>query len=255
MNEAPTPKPKRLRSPNYPAFPLSDAISKIQILWDKDGKPGAHRTVILKHLGFNSESGSALRNLSALKMFNLTSENNRHIVLTDTALDILLYSHDKNIYYRSLKESALNPAIYNELYNKYIDGLPSNDALKSELIREYNFNPNVVDKFINGFKSTLEYAGLLGGESDINIRVHDDIRVHEGYGKAKRMRTPVNQMEQSVGNQVEMTPHSYPIPFKGNKATIVFDKIPVTKTDLEKIKQWIDLFGDSLVGEDDSSEQ
>lgn len=53
----------------------------------------------------------------------------------------------------------------------------------------------------------------------------------------------------------EISGESFQIPFlKGNKATIVFDKLPVQKSDLDKIKQWIDLFGDSLVEADENTE-
>lgn len=245
MEQTQKPKKKRLRSPNYPAFSLSEAISKINVLWEKDGKVGAHRSVVLKHLGFNSESGSALRNLATLKMFGLTSENNRHIILTEIALDIILYSHDKNIYYRSLKESALKPDIYNELYNKYTDGLPSTDALKSELIREYNFNPKAIDRFIESFKSTLEYADLLNGKDEIDERVPSK---HRGTREMKSYDRPLH----GVIDQ-DSSPHSYPIPLLNkNKATIVFDKRPTNKSDLDKIKQWIDIFGESLIEDEDT---
>lgn len=49
--------------------------------------------------------------------------------------------------------------------------------------------------------------------------------------------------------------NSFPMPLlKGNKATIVFDNLPVQKSDLEKIKQWIDLFGDSLIENENTKE-
>jgi hypothetical protein len=232
-------KKGRLRSPNYPAFPLDEAVSKINILWEKDGKAGSHRSVVLKHLGFNAESGSALRNLSTLRSFGLTSEKNRHIILTDIALDIVLYSHDEQIYYRSLQEAALNPNIFRELYEKHSDGLPSDDALKSELIREYDFNPKVVDNFIDRFRTTLNYAKLLNGGMDrIDKRpIKEDMDKMKGQGNISTYTEPS-----------QITGQSFPIPFlKGNKATIVFDKLPVQKSDLEKIKSWIDLFEESLV--------
>ena len=247
MEQTSKSKPARLRSPNYPAFPLSDAISKINILWDKDRKAGAHRSVVLKHLGFNAESGTALRNLSTLKIFGLTSEKDRHIVLTENALDIILYSHDKNVYYRALKDVALKPSIYNILYNKYADGLPSFDALKSELSRVHNFNPNIIDRFIEDFKATLEYAGLLNGKDET-----DKVKP-ERYEETKEMKDMVGRREHG-GSQLGLI-HSFPIPFlKGNKATIVFDKLPVQQSDLDKIKKWIDLFGESLVDMDKKGE-
>ena len=65
-----------------------------------------------------------------------------------------------------------------------------------------------------------------------------DIVAHREYDKSPRGTT-----------------HSFPIPFlKGNKATIVFDKLPVQQSDLDKIKKWIDLFGESLIDMEEKGE-
>ncbi|MCZ6512396.1 MAG: hypothetical protein O6857_00545, partial [Nitrospinae bacterium] len=45
--------------------------------------------------------------------------------------------------------------------------------------------------------------------------------------------------------------HSFPIPLeKKNKATIFFDKLPVSKADLERLKDWINLMEAPLTEED-----
>jgi len=42
----------------------------------------------------------------------------------------------------------------------------------------------------------------------------------------------------------------YPIPLsKGKTAVISFEVLPVEKKDIDAIKKWLDLFGESLTGE------
>ena len=49
---------------------------------------------------------------------------------------------------------------------------------------------------------------------------------------------------------------SFPVPFMGgNKVTLIFDKLPISKKELDKLKGWIDLFEDALTEEKEISEK
>ena len=115
------------RSPNYPAFTLEEAINKTRVLWEKDHRVGAHRDVVLQHLGYTSESGTALRTLATLKSFGLTTEKEGRILVSQKALDVLLYPQNDDRHISALKEVALKPSVYNDLYSKYRGAFPSDE--------------------------------------------------------------------------------------------------------------------------------
>ena len=99
----------RVRSPNYPAFSLAEAIEKARILFEKDGKAGAHKSVVLEHLGYTSEHGASLRAISALKTYGLISEEDSHIKLTDDALNVILYPNNEEKHQLAVLDLYLKP--------------------------------------------------------------------------------------------------------------------------------------------------
>ncbi len=157
------------RSPVYPAFSLDEAIVKLKALWEKDGKVGAPKSVALGYWGYTAISGPALRTISTLKRFGLTEERDGRILPSQIALDLLLYSNDDERYKKVLRECAKKPNIYSELFNKYGKDLPSNEALKAELIKDYDYNPKVVDTLINDFRNTLQLSGLLQAGTELEV--------------------------------------------------------------------------------------
>jgi hypothetical protein len=239
-------EPKRAvqRSPNYPAFSLEEAVKKIKILWEKDGKVGADKDIVLKHLGYSAKSGPALRALSTLKKFDLIAEKEDRVVLSQRALDLVVFSRSDERHLRALREAALKPQIYQELHSKFGESLPSDDTLKAELIRRYNFNPKMVNGLLTDFRRTIEFAGLLRPEGK---KQEDYAENHREAGSAESIAPSGMQRESGITGKG----HAFPIPLmKQNKALISFERLPVTEEDLERLKQWIDLMKVPLIESD-----
>jgi len=232
------------RSPNYPAFSLEEAVKKIKILWEKDGKVGADADVVLKHLGYSAKSGPALRALSTLKKFDLIVERDDHIALSQRALDLVVYSRSDERHLRALREAALKPQIYQELHTKFGESLASDETLNAELIRRYNFNPKMVNGLLSDFRRTIEFAGLIRTE---NKNQEERAENHLRTGSSETM--PPFGAQREGGTIVKG--HAFPIPLmRQNKAVISFDRLPATEEDLERLKQWIDLMKVPLTDSD-----
>jgi len=243
-------KPKRTitRSPNYPAFDLQEAIGKARILYDKDHLAGSSQESALQHLGFNRAegklSGPAARTISTLKKFGLTEERVGRIHLSQDALDIILYNETDERHQRSVKKCALQPSIYSKIYSKYISGLPSDETLRSELIREDRFNPNQVDGFLTDFRKTVAFAGLQFGSDE-----KEEMTERNAVDTAGERITPRTGELSASGRlpKVSSTGSSFTILLKKqNQATIGFSRLPLEKSDLETIRSWIDLMADNL---------
>ena len=167
-------KKARQRSPNYPAIGLRDAIEKVRLLHDADKRAGAPLDAALKHMGFSTRHGQAMTIVSALKKYGLVEETANRIVPTQRAMDILVFQDQDARKIRALREAALGPDIYRELFEQYkTTGIPSEETLRAELIADRHFNPNSVQGFIQDFKDTLILAGLLN-PVELSLQLEDD---------------------------------------------------------------------------------
>jgi hypothetical protein len=158
---------KRHRSPNYPAVGLRAAVERVRALYEKDGRPGAPLETAVQHFGYSSAHGQAMTTVSALKKFGLIEDRNNRIVPTELAVQILEYPPSKQRHADALQEAVLKPEIYAELVEQYRQHgrLPSDESLRPELITDKGFNPKAVDGFLKDFRDSLEYAGLLEGNT------------------------------------------------------------------------------------------
>lgn len=150
------------RSPGYPMISLEEAVQKATTLWEKDKNNFIPIEAVYEHLGYKSKAGYAARVIAALKKFELIFEKQSAIKLTDEAIDLMLHSSSDENYIKTIKDLALKPTIYERILNDNNGGVPSDNTLKIQLIKNYGFNPKSVDDFINNFRKTIEFAGLSG---------------------------------------------------------------------------------------------
>lgn len=229
-------KKHRLRSPGYPLIDLKEAIHRTMILWRKDKSNPIPKEVSYEHLGYKTKGGYAGRIVAALKHFGLISEKHGDIILTQDAIDLAIHEPEDENYINIIKKIALNPVIYNKIYNEYKGAIPSNATLKVKLIKDYGFNPDKVSNFINNFHSTLNYAEL--SEEEIEI---DEMATNLSN---KSIEADAISTSLKVSGKTTI---SYPIPLSGGKnVALVFESLPIEKKDVEAIKKWLEYFSDNL---------
>ena len=163
-------KKERHRSPNYPAVGLQEAVHRVGLLYEEDGKAGAPADIAAKHIGFSTAHGQAMSVLAALKRFGLIIENSGRYVPSQTAIEILKLPDSDQRRRNAIQEAALSPALYRELYDTHREtGLPSAEVLEAELVTYRAFNPKAVSGFVRDFLGTLEYAGIdIKGQPQAN---------------------------------------------------------------------------------------
>jgi hypothetical protein len=170
MAEASEHKSKRVRSPAYPNFDLRAAINHTQTIYDHEKRNAAPVAVVAKHCGYDITSSAGLRLVAALKQFGLVSEqgtgDDRHVQITDRALDILLADGEEAPErLKAIKTAALAPKIHRRLWDFYEGNLPSDQTLRAYLIRKMEFNDSTVGKFIKQFRSTIAFANLTKSDT------------------------------------------------------------------------------------------
>lgn len=158
------------RSPNFPAISLQDAIAKVKVLYEKDRRTSVSLKTVLTHFGFGEKlSGSTARVLSALRQFGLLDEVGGSYKVSEAAYHILSLSEASPDRLKAIQSCAKKPAIYRELLGNYLDGLPSEAAMKDYLILEKKFNPGSVDTFLRVFRLSMEFAKIkTDGYNEVN---------------------------------------------------------------------------------------
>jgi hypothetical protein len=152
---------KRIRSPNYPALSLGDALNKVSLLYKNLHNHPGPREVIAKGMGYASLNGSSMTAISALHKYGLLEGRGDEIRVSNRAMRIM---HPESEEERSIatKEAASEPDLFRELDDRFPGAVPNEELLRNYLLRR-NFAPSAVSQVILSYRETKE---LVGGESD-----------------------------------------------------------------------------------------
>jgi hypothetical protein len=151
-------KPKRAmhRSPSYPMFSLKDAIQKAKIVYDNDKRSFTTPDVVARHLGFAQHiGGPGGRTMSALRQYGLLEESGGKCRISDRAYTLIQFPEGSPERTQAIKSAIREPNLFNELLSEFSDGVPSDPALTSNLLKRM-FNPEVIPDVIRVFRETID---------------------------------------------------------------------------------------------------
>ena len=145
---------KRVRSPNYPAISLAEAVEKLGALHERIHKHPAPKEAIAKALGYKGWNGTSGAIVSAHTKFGLLDRvDAEQFKLTERAMRIIA-PKSRTEKLEALREAALAPALYAELVADYGEQPPHDDILRPWLIRR-GFAPSAVGGVIQGYRDTM----------------------------------------------------------------------------------------------------
>jgi hypothetical protein len=229
MTELALHRPKKGRSPSYPGIDLGSAVVRASVLYDRIQRHEAPMSAITGYWGFSSpKTGPAAVTYAAVKKFGLLEEtgrgDDRMGRLTALALDILVPA-DHDSLMTAVRTAALNPPIHAELWEKYrqAGGLPTDEVLRHELVRNRAFTENGATEFIREFRDTIAYSQLANGAI---ISGHDESKSVEIEAPA----TLLPSQSTAVGGSMVLT-----IPLAAGKLGSLTLPASVTETDWEQM--------------------
>jgi len=143
----------RVRSPGYPSYSLEDAIENVSKVFDEDRTNPVDREVVAKHLGYSGLNGAADKALATLMQYRLLEKVARgEVRVSQLAVDIM--HPDKPEQKRlALIECAYAPALFDALRARFSEGVPSQSALKSYLLRE-RYNDRAIGPIMTAYTKT-----------------------------------------------------------------------------------------------------
>jgi hypothetical protein len=145
----------RVRSPNYPALSLPEAISRVKVIHDAEQHLAAPKEVIAKHLGYNGLNGAALSTVSAIGKYGLIEEAPGDKMRVSPLAVTILYPPSPAERAAAIKEAAAKPALFVEIAKEWEGQRPSDENLRSYLMRR-NFALDAIDRVIKSYRETMD---------------------------------------------------------------------------------------------------
>lgn len=150
----------KLRSPNYPALSLPQAIDVVGKLWSEAKRSAVSHDAAAQAMGFKSLSGPARVAIGTLRQYGLIEKAEKgHIRISDLAVKIL-HGADDEEHAQALQEAALTPDLFMELAKSHIEA--SENVIRSYLITKKAFAEDGARKAARAFKETMELAKVEG---------------------------------------------------------------------------------------------
>ena len=151
----------RVRSPNYPALSLKEALQKVGQVFERERQHPASREVVMKGMGYSGVNGASLSALSAARKYGLLVQQGRgeDYTVTDLAVTIL-HPHSPEEKAEAVRKAAFAPALFAELLTHYKGDIPSDDNLRAYLVRR-GFATAALSGVIQSFRETIELVGRV----------------------------------------------------------------------------------------------
>ena len=144
----------RVRSPNYPAISLREAIERVQLLFGKAHTQLISREQAVEAMGYDGLHGASLGAISALLKFGLLEKVIDQVKISDRAMSIIA-PHDDEELKIALRDAAFDPPLFSEMHERFLGEIPNDDKLRTFLIRK-SFSSSALDRVIRSYRETME---------------------------------------------------------------------------------------------------
>lgn len=189
---------KRIRSPNYPALSLPEAVEKIHMIYRAQHTHGAPREVVAKGMGYTGLNGASATAVSALAKYGLLTREGEDWRVSDRAMRIIA-PHSAEEKAEAVREAANEPQLFNEIAEKFPGKMPSEDVLRNYLVRN-GFAPGALTAVISAYKETSEMVlRETGGYDSPSQLKAEELPMH-----AAPTQVPVSRDVQPRQNSLEL---------------------------------------------------
>lgn len=229
------------RSPKYPFINLEAALSRAEVLRNKEGFSFVPATVAAQHWGYAEKSSGGLQTIATLISYGLLEDQGsgkeRKVKLTELSRNILLDKRPESIEREhAIRQAALNPKLFAELWSTNTDNiLPSDENLHHLLVFQLDFNEKSVPDVIRKFKETVTFAKL----SESSVNSDDDFSNEHGNkagvdfsGDEKHTKPPKRERPPGMNEDISTIGDSHAVLQWPNR---------LTQEDYDEFEIWLDL--------------
>lgn len=193
----------RMRSPNYPAISLPQAIDLVGKLHSKNRTNSVDRETAAKDLGYTGLNGRTLKLIAALSQYDLIDKSGKgNVKVSKTAVDIM-HGLDAETIKFAVHHAGNAPPLFQRIFNRFEDGLPSQNAIKSYLIQE-GFTDAAIEPVMKSFMETNDYLAQAGANDSYGQEDGFDDESLPVQSRAAE-NAPVSKIVESTGRMAKQT--------------------------------------------------
>jgi hypothetical protein len=178
----------KVRSPNYPALDLGNALKATRKALEKDNRNKMSQAALGKHLGHDSLSGPALGKIGAMRAYGLIEGKGDELRITDEAVTALMAPPGSPEGVDTIRNLAARPKLFQDIQKEFVT-LPSPENLKFWLIKR-QFAPDAAEKAAKVYLSTMSLAEWGSLDYDPDSSQHQEI-IKEMRQEANLAKPPV----------------------------------------------------------------
>lgn len=149
----------RMRSPNYPAIPLAQAIGLTEKIFREDRTNLIEREVAAQHMGYSGLTGRTLKLLGALSQFGLLEKSGKGKVrISKTAVSIL-HGIDDAERQGAITKAGRAPALFRRIAESF--DAPSEKTITSFLMQQ-GFTDAAIGPVLRSYNETNSFLAANG---------------------------------------------------------------------------------------------
>jgi len=149
----------RMRSPNYPAIPLKQAIVLVEKIFRADRVNVIDKDVAAEHMGYSGLTGRTLKLLGALSSFGLLDKVGKGKVRVSKTAVSILHGIDDDEKRSALVVAATTPALFKRIRDTFDQ--PSDKTITSFLMKE-GFTDTAVAPVLRSYNETNAFLAANG---------------------------------------------------------------------------------------------
>jgi hypothetical protein len=155
----------RMRSPNFPALTLEEAMTLAGTLYSKVRKTTVDREVAAKELGYTGLTGRSLKILGALNQYGLIDNTSKGQCRVTELAEQALHGFPEAEKMGAIQRAARSPALFSAIFDEFGEDVGSEHAIRSFLLKR-GFTDGGVESALQSFRATQQYALLKGASED-----------------------------------------------------------------------------------------
>ena len=232
MNDA-----QRKKSPRAPSLPLAEAIDGALKIYSNDRRHPIPVDLAAQHLGYkNANNGSATKTIASIRYFGLLGRSQEGHLVVEKEVEDYNFAPDPQQKNRLLRKWLLTPPVFAEVLNKYSDALPSDAALKFDLIQR-GFLPDAAEALIPVLKSSVDFARYYDRGNASEPAEQTGSQGGEDPSQVDPSSIPSNSLPASSSSDIDRIPVRLS---QGRRAYLEIPS-PFFEADKQRLKSQIDL--------------
>jgi hypothetical protein len=235
---------QRKKSPRAPSMPLDEAIERALRVYDKERRHAAPTAVVAQNLGYSSaNNGAALSALASLRSYGLLEKAGEGKLSVSKDVEDYQFAPSEELKAELRSKWLKAPLIFNDLLEKYHDGLPSDATVRYDLIQR-GFTPPGAESTLDVFKRSVAFAQIIeqrsrrGATQETNAPESEVQMVDPGDSASPRVRDAAS-IELAAAAAADCD--RIPVRLAGGRRAWLEIPSPFYTADKDRLKAQIDL--------------